>query len=174
MLCPLTEVRGHDRAVHFTYGNTTFYSVPESTLLFIQCKDFEFSHKAIRNSTRVNGQGEASFGPVCSITTTNNTNWRAPSIHMGTNLSDKTDWWSDLRWQPDPRTELMSPTENISLTVRVASFAGAILLAGLLGWWIRKAIKKADFCWGCCLRVKTKTNDILDKRNSDLHSEILT
>ena len=197
--CPLVEVRGQDRDVFLTYGNTTYYSVPASRTLYIQCKDYEFSHKAIRNTTRIIGQGELSVRPGCSITTESNTKWRTPTVHTGVDLEDNSRMVARLKQATQPTnvtirllraadfatnvthiikmvkapenlsTELMNPTENASFAVRAASFTVAILATGLMGWWLYRTIRNKTEFCWSCC-PRNREGPNKDSSNNNLES----
>ena len=163
--CPLVQLQNPGRATFLTYGNTTYFSVPESTLLYVQCRDPGATFKAKHNSTRINGQGEITFRPGCTITTKTNSKWRTPATRAGITLpetgrlvvgvkeatkptnvtfrflaqksppANRTIIIKNITATRETSLDLTDPQDNMSFAMRYGAFTAAIALAAALAWY---------------------------------------
>ena len=79
MKCPLVESTAKIAPVLHINGNTTIYSVPAPTPVYIKCKDPKHPTKFRDETITLKGSGEISFQQGCSITLPKGQTFKIPT-----------------------------------------------------------------------------------------------
>ena len=86
--CPLKETTQTPTPFFWISGNSTIFSMPAKTKLFIKCKEFLEYEKYTDETIEIEGIGEASFKTGCSITLPNGSKFKTPTIRIAEQLSE--------------------------------------------------------------------------------------
>ena len=68
LMCPLQQVNKNPKPHIFISGNKAIFSTPEETHLYIKCSHHAESHTYTDETVTINGTGEVTFQPSCTIT----------------------------------------------------------------------------------------------------------
>jgi len=103
MQCTLVERDVQPRAEFISKGNTTIYSVPSPTRLYIKCDNLYNKNKYVDSNTILEGMGDIAFRGGCTITTLDGTKWTTPNIHLGDTMPDNDRLFNKLKSYPVPK-----------------------------------------------------------------------
>jgi hypothetical protein len=65
-----------------------FFSVPESTLVYIKCDDPRYPHKSLETTLTLKNMGQVTFQPNCTVNFPDGMKFQTPSIYPAENIED--------------------------------------------------------------------------------------
>ena len=98
--CPLVESTIPKRPFIRSIGNHTIFSVPESTSIFIKCKNMWTTNSYQDTNTVIKGMGDITFRPGCVITLPDGSKWDTPDIHPLIQMTENMPMYSPYNTMP--------------------------------------------------------------------------
>ena len=68
LTCPLQETKKTPKPVIYITANKAIYAVPQETHLYVKCSDHTETHTYVDETVTINGTGEVTFKPSCTVT----------------------------------------------------------------------------------------------------------
>ena len=125
--CPLKETTLIPSPFFLIKENSTIYSLPQETRIYIKCKHYQEFEKYADETITISGIGEASFKPGCSITLPNGSKFKTP-INRMTEKMENSKIFEILRIYPIPTdVKIQKLTSNEYVPVPELSFTDVTL-----------------------------------------------
>ena len=115
MSCPLVETNISPRPTMHIKDNLVIYSVPTETTLMAKCDNYK-THKPDTAHFKINGMGEISFRPGCTVTLPDGSHFKTPITYPTEDISELK-LYELLQFHPTPTNVTLkmfpAPEEDI-------------------------------------------------------------